>query len=196
MDKWRFTTENEMLALRDQYEKYVNECKLETPEQVAELFRKYTALIWDFKLVGYCHKFYHESTKVHLVNGAENQGSGAAVSGTLGFQAAVPDLKFRFVDIFAEEDGKGGYKFAQAVYYDGNCSGYSNMGAPSYNDLADDNKYIYGLCWVDVRKLDGEWKQAEEWLIRDSLAMNEVQKRKEKQAEELVPTEEKNNDSI
>lgn len=166
--------EKGMLSHRDQYEKYVNECQLKTPEEVAELFKEYTALIWDYKLVGYCNKFYHESTVVHRENCEEYTGADLAVSGTLAFEAAVPDLKFRFVDIFAEEDGKGGYKFAQALYYDGQKSGYSGNGEPSNKELAEENKYCFGLCWVDVRKLDGEWKQAEEWLVRDSLAVNEL----------------------
>lgn len=165
--------EKGMLEVRDRYEKYVNECELKTPEEVAELFKEYTALIWDYKLVGYCNKFYHESTVVHRENCIDSTGADLAVSGTLGFESAVPDLKFRFVDIFAEEDGNGGYKFAQALYYDGKNEGYSGDGQPSGKSISEEYKYCFGLCWVDVRKLDGEWKQAEEWLVRDSLGVKE-----------------------
>lgn len=165
--------EKDMLEIRDKYEKYVNECQLKTPEEVAKLFKEYTALIWDYKLVGYCNKFYHESTVVHRENCIESTGADCAVSGTLGFESAVPNLKFRFVDIFAEEDGKGGFKFAQALYYDGKNEGYSAYGQPSEKNISEENKYCFGLCWVDVKKLDGEWKQAEEWLVRDSLGLKE-----------------------
>ena len=163
-----------LLKQRDEFEKYVNECELRTPEEVARLFKEYTALIWDYKLVGYCNKFYHESTVIHRENGESIGGAELTVAGTLGFEAEVKDLKLHFVDIFAEEDGNGGYKFAQACYYDGVNEGPTDYGEPSGLDMAGDNEYCFGLCMLDVRKIDGEWKQAEEWLVRDSLGMKDI----------------------
>ena len=166
--------EKSMLEVRDAYEKFVNECKLETPEEVAELFLKYTALIWDYKLVAYCYKFYHKDTWVHRENCQASKGADLAVSGTLGFESSVRGLKLQFDDIFCEEDGKGGYKFCQAVHYVGKCDGPCALGEPSGKQLVEPGKKIFGNCWVDVRKMDGDWKCAEEWLVRDSLGLNEA----------------------
>ncbi len=166
--------EKGILEIREQYEKYVNECELKTPEEVERLFFEYTMLIWNYNLVGYYNLFYDETTVVYRENCVEIVGCEPSMFGTMAFQSAVPNLKFRFTDIFAEEDGNGGYKFAQSLYYDGKNDGYSDMGEPSGKALSEEGKYCFGLCWVNVKKINGAWKISEEWLIRDSAAMKEI----------------------
>jgi hypothetical protein len=158
---------------RDAFVKYVNECQLKVPEEVARLFLEYTIAIWDYKLVGLIYKFYDDDCVIYREGGKEIRGLDATFEGTLSFMAACPDLKFVFLDIFAQGNEKNGYSFGQALYYDGTNTGYSSYGAPTGKKLTNDIPCI-GLCECLVKKVNGRWKIVEEWLVRGGKAIEKT----------------------
>ena len=85
--------------------------------------------------------------------------------------SAFPDLKLRFIDIFAEGDPEHGYSFGQAIYFDGTNTGYSKFGPPTGKSLCN-GELCLGLCECRVEKVDGRWKIVEEWVTRSEDLIN------------------------
>ena len=81
---------------------YVDNCKLKTPEEVAQLFFHYTLTLWDYKLTGRIHDFYHDDIIINREGGSDLIGAQQVIDNTLHLMAAFPDLKLKFIDIFAE----------------------------------------------------------------------------------------------
>ncbi len=187
----------QILEERRRFDDYVDNCKFETPEEVARLFREYTNLIWDKKLIGAIYDFYTDDIVIHREGGVTVVGYEGVVAATLSFMASFPNLKFRFLDIFAEGNPEDGYKFGQSLYYDGENNGYSSYGAPTGKTMSPDNDLCIGLCECLVQKVDGRWKIVEEWLVRSGDALEEIMTQDvliEEQAtvsDELVVEEEK-----
>lgn len=152
---------------RNRCVQYVNTCQLKTPAEVAQLFEDFTRTLWDFKLVGRIHDFYCDNITIHREGGNALKGSVDVVNDTLQFMAAFPDLKLKFIDIFAEGDEEHGYSFGQAIYFDGTNTGYSKFGPPTGKKLCEHGLCL-GLCECRVEKVDGRWKIVEEWVTRSS----------------------------
>lgn len=150
---------------------YVNTCQLETPEEVAQLFECFTRTLWDFKLVGRIHDFYCDNITINREGGNDLVGSEDVVVNTLQLMSAFPDLKLRFIDIFAEGDPEHGYSFGQAIYFDGTNTGYSKFGPPTGKCLCN-GELCLGLCECRVEKVDGRWKIVEEWVTRSEDLIN------------------------
>ena len=58
------TVEN--LGWRKKLEEYVDHCELRAPEEVARLFKEYTLLVWDFKLLGRIYDFYSDDAIMYV----------------------------------------------------------------------------------------------------------------------------------
>ncbi len=144
---------------------FVNTCQLETPEEVARLFEDFTRTLWDFKLVGRIHDLYCDNIIINREGGHDLKGSEEVVVDTLQLMSAFPDLKLKFIDIFAEGNPQDGYSFGQAIYFDGTNTGYSKIGPPTGKSLCD-GEICVGLCECRVEKVDGRWKIVEEWVTR------------------------------
>ncbi len=144
---------------------FVNTCQLQTPEEVARLFEDFTRTLWDFKLVGRIHDLYCDNIVINREGGNDLVGSEQVVVNTLQLMSAFPDLKLKFIDIFAEGNPQDGYSFGQAIYFDGTNTGYSVYGAPTGKSLTTDDICL-GLCECRVEKVDGRWKIVEEWVTR------------------------------
>ena len=155
---------------RRKIEEYVYSCMLQTPEEVARLYKEYTLLIWDYKMVGAISQFYDESTVIHRI-GEHNDRQGVAetIAATMSELAAYPDLVTNFVEIFAEGNAEDGYYFAQVTYDEGTNTGFSEDGPPTGHRLTERGPCL-SFCQCRVQKCDGRWKIAEEWLVRDSSA--------------------------
>jgi hypothetical protein len=166
-------TIEEMLKERDQLVEYVNICKLKTPAEVAKLFEDYTRTIWDFKLVGRINDFYCDDIIINREGGSDLVGAKQVFRDTLHLMAAFPDLKLKFIDIFAEGNEEDGYNFGQAIYFDGTNTGYSKYGPPTGKSLTD-GEVCLGLCECRVEKVNGRWKIVEEWVTRSSAATEQT----------------------
>ena len=70
------------LAGRKEMEDIVNNCKFETPEEVANHFIAYTAVIWDYKMVGKILDCYHDHIIVHREGGGFRFGQCVYFEGT------------------------------------------------------------------------------------------------------------------
>lgn len=169
---------DKMLLERDKLVDYVDTCELKTPEEVAKLFEAYTRIIWDFKLVGRINDFYCDDIIINREGGADLVGVQQVFQNTLHLMAAFPDLKLKFIDIFAEGNEKDGYSFGQAIYFDGTNNGYSMYGPPTGKSLTEGDVCL-GLCECRVEKVDGRWKIVEEWVTRSSAAIKQTMTIKE-----------------
>lgn len=150
---------------------YVNTCQLKTPDEVAQLFEDFTRTLWDFKMVGRIHDFYCDNIVINREGGHDLVGSEDVLQNTLQLMSAFPDLKLKFIDIFAEGDEEHGYSFGQAIYFDGTNTGYSKFGPPTGKRLCE-NDICLGLCECRVEKVNGRWKIVEEWVTRSEELIN------------------------
>lgn len=162
------------LAFRRQLEEFVDNCELRLPAEVARLFREYTWLVWDYKLVGKIYDFYADDAIMYVEDGQTVTGVETVVANTLAFTAAVPDNESLFVDIFAEEDGEGGYRFIQATRCTGTCTGPTANGPGTGRSLSEGGRDCIGLCECLVKKVDGRWKIVSEWMVRSTRAIDQT----------------------
>lgn len=167
------------LKERKELEQFVDNCQFKNREEVARLFREYTELIWDKKMVGKIYDYYVDDIVINREGGKRITGVDNVVSGTLNTIYQFPNIEFKFVDIFAEGNEEDGYKFGQALYYKGQNLGYSEFGEPTGKEISPENSKCFALCECLVKKIDGRWKIVEEWLVRSNSAMEETRTLKE-----------------
>lgn len=159
---------------RKKFEEYVDNCQLKTPEEVARLFREYTWLVWDYKMLGRIYDFYTDDAIMYVENGETVFGIDAVMKNTLAFTAAVPDNESWFVDIFAEGNPEDGYYFIQSTRCVGTSTGPSEEGPGTGRSLSEGGRDCIGLCECRVQKVDGRWKITEEWMVRSGRAIGHV----------------------
>ncbi len=153
---------------RKSMEMYVDNCKLESPEEVMRLFKEYTYLIWNDFFVGKIYDFYDEDAVMNHAGGHFIQGIPKVFADTLGSLAIRlrerPGEMMMFVEIFCEGNAEDGYRFIQMVtYYDADKGPYP---AQEGKVLPDVQIGRANLCECDVRKINGRWMIVEEWLVR------------------------------
>lgn len=162
------------LSYRKKMEDFVDHCELKVPEEVARLFKEYTLLVWDYKLLGKIYDFYTDDAIMYVEDGKTVVGVEKVVADTLAFTAAVPDNESWFIDIFAEGDEENGYRFIQATRCVGTCLGRSAAGEATGRSLSEGGRDCIGLCECLVKKVDGRWKIVEEWMVRSNRAIGHV----------------------
>lgn len=167
------TVSNTFIQERQKRESYIDQCRLETPLEVANLFMEYTKVIWNHKMVGRIYDIYCDDCVIHREGGVDIRGIQSVFAGTLAFMASFPDLEFVFIDIFSEGNPEEGYRFGQAIYYEGTNTGYSSFGPPSGKQLTEEIPCI-ALCECLVKQVNGRWKIVEEWLVRSNMAIEET----------------------
>ena len=157
------------LRERKEMEDIVANCKFETPEEVANHFIAYTAVIWDYKMVGKIYECYHGDVVTHCMDHDNVVNADAVVADTLKMQAACSDLRLIFHNIFCEryEGEGGGYRFGQSIYFEGTNDGWTPYGPPTYRKLTKEN--ALALCECLVQFQDGRWRIAEEWRSGDTF---------------------------
>ncbi len=166
----------EDVKVRKEYEKFVENCQLNMPEEVAELFEKYTRLIWQYKCVGRIYDFYCDITTCYGENGRVSQGADGVVAGTLSFMRAFPDRKPIFVDIFAEGDPENGYHFGQTTRFHATNTGYTKYGAPTGKSLENGDAHCHSICECEVRKVEGRWRIVNEWVVESADVIDSTQR--------------------
>ena len=150
---------------RKKFEEFVRNCKLNLPEEVAELFIDYTRWIWEYKCVGAVSKFYCDQTIFHGENGFTSVGFQATIASTLGAVCAYPDQVNEFVDIIVEGSEEEGYHFGQSSIIGLEKSGWSKDGPPTGKWLGKDGVPAYSICELTLKKIDGRWRVYEEWVV-------------------------------
>lgn len=167
-------TLQDMNAGRKAAAEFCRQCRLQFPEEVAELFKAYTEWIWQYKCVGAIYQFYCDTTVVHTCDG-DSVGAEAAVAGTLSTIRTFPDQVTEFVDIFAEGDEEHGYSFGQCTNFTWRNEGWTPYGPPTGKRLGEGGKTCYSMCECRVEKVEGRWRITEEWLVRSHDAVVAVQ---------------------
>lgn len=164
----------ERFAKRDAYLDYINNCKLKTPDEVARLFREYTAVIWDYKLIGKIYDFYGDNIVIYREGGLDMVGVQDVVNDTLAYISAFPDLIFEFLDIYCDGNEKDGYRFGQVVEFKGTNLGYSKYGPPTGKSLVKDGQGTLDICQCLIKFVNGRWRMHTEWGTRSEKANAEV----------------------
>lgn len=148
---------------RQQLEYIVDNCKFETPQQVAELFEAYTHLIWKYKQVGRIYDFYYDGMVIHREGGEDIIGVDEVIKHTLELLVAFPDLEHIFYDICCVGNQEDGYLFGQAVCMTGTYSGISKYGIGNGEKAVPHE--CPDLCQCLVKKIDGRWRVVVEWGV-------------------------------
>lgn len=159
---------------RKTLEAFVKQCRLTFPDEIATLFEDYTRVIWQHQCPGEIHRFYCDETICYGEGGRKTIGVECIVAGTLQFMRAFPERICDFVDIFAQGNEEEGYSFGQATRFNAQNTGYSQYGPPTGKTLQRDGDYCHSICECKVRKVDGRWRIAEEWVIESSDAIAET----------------------
>jgi predicted ester cyclase len=159
---------------RDAYLDYINNCTLETPDEVAKLFRAITAVIWDYKLVGKISDTYGDNVIIYREGGLNMVGVQDVYNDTLAYLASFPDLIFDFLDIYCEGNKEEGYRFGQVVEFKGTNLGFSKYGAPTGKSLVRNGHGTLDICQCFVKFVNGRWRMHTEWGTRSEQANAEV----------------------
>lgn len=158
-------TIEEEVKMRKKMEVFVAKCRLELPEEVAELFESFTRLIWQYQCPGMVYKYYCDQTVWHGENGKSSVGIEGILTNTLALLRAFPDRKVYFVDIFVEGSPECGYSFGQATRYLGKNTGLSPYGKPTGKSLSENGKWCHSICELRLEKRENRWRIVEEWVI-------------------------------
>lgn len=158
-------TIEEEVAARKEMEQFINDCKLQLPEEVAELFESYTRVIWQYQCPGYIQKFYCDETICHGSGGKKSIGSDVVIANTISFMRSFPDRRVHFVDIFVEGNEAEGYHFGQSTRFIASNTGWSAYGPPSGKALSENDEWCHSICELHLKKVEGRWRVVEEWVI-------------------------------
>lgn len=144
---------------RKAMQKYLDECSLETPEEVAQFFTAYTYLIWDYQLFGEIHRVYTGDILLHYAD-HDVQGVANVILETLEAKRGMTfAYKHIFVDIFAEGDPERGYHFIQSTSYH-----FDENGPCEWDGCVLPQNHGNCMCECEVRKVDGRWIIVQEWM--------------------------------
>ena len=154
----------EMKALEAQ----IHALEVTDAASVAEYFRLYTLLIYNYKWLGSIYDIYDSNAFILKGNGVKLNGAAEMVKNTMELLAAFPDLELSMADIFAVPNDKG-YKLYRRFYLDGTNLGYSWYGAPTGKAL--EGKKAICQSMSTLEKVDGAWMityeytmYADEWI--------------------------------
>lgn len=154
----------EMKAL----ERQIAETQMTDAASVAEYFRLYTLLIYNYKWLGSLYDIYDTNAFVLRGNGNKLNGAAAIVKDATELLAAFPDLQLNLADIFAVPSDKG-YKLFRRFYLEGTNLGFSKYGAPTGKALEGKKAICQSMSSVEL--VDGDWlityeytMFADEWM--------------------------------
>lgn len=155
----------EVLAERHAMEEFYYNCKLETPEEVAELFLVLTKLIWNHHQAGLVYDYYCDETVIN------REGGGKMVGGvdttevhTIPSFAAYPHNNTFFHDIFCVGNKEDGYRFGQITDRTGVFAKGGACSAGLGNDQILHAGEQVNFCQCYVNKVNGRWCVTDEWL--------------------------------
>ncbi len=150
-------------------EKQIKELEVTDEASIAEYFKLYTEIIYNYKWLGSIYDIYDGTAFILTGNGGKLNGAAEMVKNTTELLAAFPDLTLDMADVFAKKDDKGGYKLYRRWYFDGTNIGFSKYGAPTGKSL--EGRKCICQSMSTVENIDGEWKityeytmYADEWM--------------------------------
>lgn len=135
---------------------------------VAEYFKAYTLLIYNYKWLGSLYDIYDANAFILRGNGGKLNGAAEMVRDATELLAAFPDLTLSMADCFAVPCDRG-YKLYRRFYLDGTNLGCSRYGAPTGRGL--EGKKAMCQIMSTLEMCGGEWKityeyamYADEWI--------------------------------
>ncbi|MGE7609806.1 ester cyclase [Peribacillus frigoritolerans] len=151
--------------------KKVENIVLKGKPEVVEFVRSYTALIYDYKMVGLIYDYYKENVEVLQENRLRLRGIDALVHDKQVLLAAFPNLKTKIENVIVSGDEEEGYKVFRRMRYEGTNTGYSPYGPPTGKELGNE---CLGLSMFYLNKVDGKWKITFEMDMKSAEWMKEV----------------------
>jgi len=152
------------LAARERLLHYLDNCSLETLDEVAKFFTYYTFLIWDHQLYGEIYRAYTDDIVMDYGGGKNVQGLENVIRGTLEAKHNMTfHYKHLFTDIFAEGDPESGYRFIQSTTY------FFPESGDSEEDFLNGKSLLARgagncMCECEVKKINGRWIITHEWM--------------------------------
>ncbi|MFD9628328.1 ester cyclase [Peribacillus muralis] len=153
------------------YSKKIKNIELIGKSETVEFVKNYTALTYDYQMVGMIYDYYKEDVEVLKENRIRLRGIDELVHDRQVLLAAFPDLRTKIENIIVSGDEEKGYKVFRRMRYEGTNTGYSPYGPPTGKELGNE---CLGLSMFYLNKLDGKWKITYEMDMRSAEWMKEV----------------------
>lgn len=138
---------------------------------VAEYFKLYTRLIYNYKWLGSLYDIYDANALILRGNGVKRNGAAEMVQDVTELLAAFPDLTLSLAECFAVPCDKG-YKLYRRFYLDGTNLGCSRCGPPTGKRLEGKKAMCQSMSTLEM--CDGAWKITYEYAVYADEWMREV----------------------
>ena len=153
-------------------DKKLKEMVVDDEASMAEYFKLYTSLIYDYKWIGSVYDIYSDDTKLYRENGLLLDGAHAVMKDTLRFTAAFPDLQVDLRDIFAVKKSEEEYKLWRYYAMSGTNRSDSIYGRPTNKPLSADA--CIAMSMSTVHKISGRWQIVREFTMFSADVIREA----------------------
>ena len=140
-------------------------------DSIAEYFKLYTLLIYNYKWLGSIYDIYDANAFILRGNGGKLNGAAEMVKDTTELLAAFPDLEISMADCFAVPSDKG-FNLYRRFYMNGTNLGYSRFGPPTGKKL--EGKKAICQSMSTIEKCNGIWMVTYEYTMYADQWMREV----------------------
>ena len=141
----------------------------EEPLDVEDFIRRTTWEIWDRKLVGKIYDYYADDVTIHAARG-DIVGVESVVFDTLQRLTAFPDTKMEILDVIWKGNERDGYHTSMLRTITATNTGPSMYGPPTGKTMHNN----LGIANCIIRRINGEWRYVEEWVIYDVVGLKEA----------------------
>ncbi|MBF7096747.1 nuclear transport factor 2 family protein [Alkalibacter mobilis] len=169
-EEYKFKADYMFDKMKKQEAKIKN-AEIHDAESLAEYFKNYTTLIYDYKWIGSIYDIYADDVVVHRESGYLIEGAHNVMTDALTFTSAFPDLKVNFVDTFAVQYGDV-YKLWRLYNLDGTNLGVSKYGPPTGKSLEGDKALVVSMSTVKL--INNKWRIVNEYTMYSEEWIREV----------------------
>ncbi len=129
---------------------------------LAEYFKLYTELIFNYKWLGSIYDIYADQVKIYRENGFLLEGPHAMMKDTLKLTSAFPDMQITMRDTFAVKRGES-YKLWRYYAMSGTNKTYSIYGPATGKALNTDACIAMSMATVEF--INGRWQIVKEFAM-------------------------------
>ncbi len=143
-------------------EQAIKALEITDEQSLAEYFRLYTELIFNYKWLGSIYDIYNDDVKIYRENGVLLKGPHEMMKDTLKLTSAFPDMQIEMRDIFAVKKGDG-YKLWRYYAMSGTNKTYSIYGPATNKKLDPDASIAMSMATVEL--INGRWQIVKEFAM-------------------------------
>ena len=152
-------------------EAHIKSIEIRDAKSLADYFKNYTTLIYDYKWIGSVYDIYADDVVIHRENGYLIEGVHNVMIDALTFTAAFPDLKVNFMDTFAVQYGDT-YKLWRLYNLNGTNLGDSKYGPPTGKSLEGEKALVVSMSTVKL--INNKWRITKEYTMYSDEWIREV----------------------